>query len=53
MDLSDPGLLKLEPKDIPCECDVIIYTRFSIDLKSRLNIDKGSYVWYYVITYNF
>ncbi|XP_025406091.1 uncharacterized protein LOC112680269 [Sipha flava] len=40
MDLAYPGVLKLDPKDIPCECDLIIYTRFSIDLKSRLNIDK-------------
>lgn len=44
LDLAGEGLSKLDPKDIPVECDVIIYCRFSINLKSKLNFDTGIYV---------
>lgn len=33
---------ELEPKDIPCECEVIIYSRFSIDKLSVINVDEVS-----------
>jgi len=38
---NDPGQLTLEPRNIPQECDVIIYQNFSINTESQLDIDEG------------
>ncbi|XP_025192688.1 uncharacterized protein LOC112592753 [Melanaphis sacchari] len=40
MDESDITLLDLDPKKIPSECEVIIYTRFQINELSRLDVDE-------------
>jgi len=41
---SSSGLVNLEPKNIPCECEVIIYSRFSIDQTSKINVDYGKLI---------
>lgn len=38
---SNTELINLEPKNIPCECEVIIYGRFSINSVSKLDVDTG------------
>lgn len=45
MKATDSELVDLEPKDIPCECEVIIYSRFSIDKLSVINVDEGKFIF--------
>ncbi|KAL4090889.1 hypothetical protein QTP88_025648 [Uroleucon formosanum] len=32
-------IVDLDPKDIPCECELLIYTRFSINAISKVDVD--------------
>ncbi|KAE9521531.1 hypothetical protein AGLY_018057 [Aphis glycines] len=36
----DKDLIKLDPKDIPCECELIAYGSFSIDDSSVIDVDE-------------
>lgn len=42
----DNELIKLDPKDIPCECKLIIYGSFSIDESSVIDVDEGKYIFF-------
>ncbi|XP_003246661.1 uncharacterized protein LOC100574284 isoform X1 [Acyrthosiphon pisum] len=37
---SSTELISLDPKEIPCECEIIIYSRFSINQLSVIDVDK-------------
>ncbi|CAI6363098.1 unnamed protein product [Macrosiphum euphorbiae] len=37
---SSTELISLDPKEIPCECEIIIYSRFSINKLSVIDVDK-------------
>ncbi|XP_060873488.1 uncharacterized protein LOC132947255 [Metopolophium dirhodum] len=37
---SSTELINLDPKEIPCECEVIIYSRFTINKLSVIDVDK-------------
>lgn len=43
LSLSNPILPELEPEGIPAECEVIVYSRFSIDKFSMIDVDVGKY----------
>lgn len=36
---SSTELVDVEPKEIPCECEILIYSRFSIDIMSNVDVD--------------
>jgi len=42
---SSTDLANLEAKNIPCECEVIMYSRFSINEESIINIDEGKLIF--------
>ncbi|KAL4090885.1 hypothetical protein QTP88_025644 [Uroleucon formosanum] len=39
MSQLNPELQDVDPKEIPCECELLIYTRFSIDLSSNVKVN--------------
>lgn len=47
---SSTELISLDPKEIPCECEIIIYSRFSINKLSVIDVDKSKlfFFTYYV-----
>lgn len=45
----DKDLIKLDPKDIPCECELIAYGSFSIDDSSVIDVDESKYIFLFHI----
>lgn len=38
----------LDPKSIPIECEVIIYSTFTINASSFIDVDEGKYIFYWI-----
>lgn len=47
----DSTLIKLDPKEIPSECEFIIYSLFSIDEVSVIDVDEGKYIVFVLFTW--
>jgi len=45
LDEFNSELVNLQPKDIPRECDMIIYSRFSVNRLSVINVDEGKFIF--------
>ncbi|KAL4090896.1 hypothetical protein QTP88_025654 [Uroleucon formosanum] len=40
MSLINPELHDVDPKEIPCGCELLIYSQFAINIESKVDVDS-------------